>query len=237
MTNWFTSDLHFGHVNILKYCPQRFAYLGIAAPAELIARCFAEQAALAGGYEPQDPVGSTELTPYIPAMNEALVEIWNAQVHPYDHVLVGGDVAMGKVDQTIEYVKRLNGRKELVLGNHDKPHPICSKGDEKQRRWAQVYAEAGFTAQTFSTILSFDGIVANVCHFPYFGDHSEDRYNKDLIGQYVPEDDGRPLVHGHVHDLWKTNGQMFNLGIDAWDGEFLEAEAIGAYFRSIGYTA
>ena len=50
-------------------------------------------------------------------MHEAIVDRWNAVVRPKDVVYVLGDVAFGK--QNIHYMAQLNGRKHLVLGNHD----------------------------------------------------------------------------------------------------------------------
>lgn len=53
----------------------------------------------------------------VAAMDEAMVERWNARVRPQDHVYHLGDVAMRRPDLAI--VKRLNGHKRLVRGNHD----------------------------------------------------------------------------------------------------------------------
>lgn len=50
-------------------------------------------------------------------MDEAMVERWNATVKPSDHVYHLGDVAMRKPN--LDIVKRLNGHKRLVFGNHD----------------------------------------------------------------------------------------------------------------------
>ena len=50
-------------------------------------------------------------------MDEVLVENWNATVKPGDHVYHLGDVALRK--QQLGIVKRLNGKRRLVLGNHD----------------------------------------------------------------------------------------------------------------------
>ena len=50
-------------------------------------------------------------------MDEAMVERWNRVVRPQDHVYHLGDVAM-KADR-LAIVKRLNGHKRLVRGNHD----------------------------------------------------------------------------------------------------------------------
>lgn len=50
-------------------------------------------------------------------MDEAIVDRWNATVRPQDHVYHLGDVAMKKPH--LEIVKRLNGHKRLIPGNHD----------------------------------------------------------------------------------------------------------------------
>lgn len=54
-------------------------------------------------------------------MNERMVENWNRVVRPGDHVYHLGDVAM-RVSSTEAgaMVRRLNGIKRLVRGNHDK---------------------------------------------------------------------------------------------------------------------
>jgi len=52
-------------------------------------------------------------------MNERLVENWNARVAPGDRVYHLGDVSFGKLAQTEEVLRRLNGRLYLVRGNHD----------------------------------------------------------------------------------------------------------------------
>ena len=50
-------------------------------------------------------------------MDETMVENWNAVVRPCDLVYHLGDVVMHK--HSLAIVKRLNGHKRLVLGNHD----------------------------------------------------------------------------------------------------------------------
>lgn len=50
--------------------------------------------------------------------NEWLVTQWNSVVTKYDIVYVLGDVAMGG-HQNLEYLKRMNGQKFLIRGNHD----------------------------------------------------------------------------------------------------------------------
>ena len=51
-------------------------------------------------------------------MNEALVRNWNSVVDKNDTVFVCGDVALNK-NICKQYIPRLNGKKILVMGNHD----------------------------------------------------------------------------------------------------------------------
>lgn len=52
--------------------------------------------------------------------NEYIVECWNKRVQPSDLVWHLGDVLFGKANEThVEILSRLNGRKRLVMGNHD----------------------------------------------------------------------------------------------------------------------
>lgn len=53
----------------------------------------------------------------VEAMDEAMVERWNAVVKPQDTVYHLGDVAIPR--QSLKILGRLNGRKALIRGNHD----------------------------------------------------------------------------------------------------------------------
>ena len=50
-------------------------------------------------------------------MDDHLVKVWNQVVGPKDKVFHLGDVAFGK--RNVQTVGRLNGRKHLVMGNHE----------------------------------------------------------------------------------------------------------------------
>lgn len=52
-------------------------------------------------------------------MNETLIANWNSVVGKYDIVYILGDFALCGKDRIIEIANRLNGRKRLILGNHD----------------------------------------------------------------------------------------------------------------------
>lgn len=67
-------------------------------------------------------------------MNEYMIERWNQTVTNADRVIVLGDFALcGGQDEKIEalddVVHRLNGRLELVMGNHDRDFRIAQYFD------------------------------------------------------------------------------------------------------------
>ena len=52
-------------------------------------------------------------------MNETMVNEWNSIVEPEDKVYILGDVAFMQATKAAHLLKRLNGTKVLVKGNHD----------------------------------------------------------------------------------------------------------------------
>ena len=164
----------------------------------------------------------------IEGMNEGMVELWNRTVQPDDTVYFLGDFAMGKIQETIQFTSRLAGIKHLIWGNHDRPHPSVSKPNtEKRAEWIKLYAEAGWTTQRQDGFYNFpNGYTALLNHFPYHGDSEEgDRYPEAR-----PEDTGLPLIHGHIHDLWRVNGRQINVGLDAW-GRLLTEDEVGGLVK------
>lgn len=160
-------------------------------------------------------------------MDDALVYNWNAVVAPTDEVWVLGDVTLHRA--SLENVSRLNGFKRLVAGNHDS----CHRMHQRWRRATEWYVEAGFHV-VFNDGSARDhylshapGRVAevNLSHFPYRGggDHTfTERYSEWRL-----EDDGSPLLCGHVHDAWRTKGLMINVGVDVWDFAPVSGQALG----------
>lgn len=64
-------------------------------------------------------------------MDEDLIKRWNETVSNKDTVLVLGDVCFGNKEYAKSIINRLNGKKILIMGNHD--------------NWSeQFYRDAGF---------------------------------------------------------------------------------------------
>jgi calcineurin-like phosphoesterase family protein len=165
----------------------------------------------------------------VESMRIGLVERWNAVVAPDDRVLVLGDFALGRIDETLGVLPELNGTKHLVVGNHDRPF---DPDPQRRAEWTARYLAAGFCSVVPGTIgLTLAGrYPVLVGHFPYAGDsHGEDRY-----AEQRPFDSGLPIVHGHVHTNWRLNGRQFNAGVDVNDYSPVSEDAVVAAFTEAG---
>lgn len=55
----------------------------------------------------------------IEQMNEAIVSNINSMVTDQDILIIAGDICFSSHGKTAEFLKRINGQKKLVWGNHD----------------------------------------------------------------------------------------------------------------------
>lgn len=150
---YFSSDFHFGHHNILRYCNR--------------------------------PFKNTE------EMGQVIVDNWNKLVQPTDIGIILGDVAFGR--QSLELVKKLNGSKWLIRGNHDRG-----------------FSDTAFKAVGFEVIIekpyTFDlssslGFSFHCMHAPLPGNYQADSIN----------------LCGHIHNAWTARYGCLNVGVDQWD--------------------
>lgn len=116
-------------------------------------------------------------------MHEYIIKQWNNQVkNADDEVYVLGDLSFGSGEVTNDILRRLNGRKYLILGNHDGKLLKGSSFDRSLIQWARDYHEVNDNDR--KVILS---------HYPMMF------YN----GQYRQNADGTPrtyMLYGHIHD-------------------------------------
>jgi calcineurin-like phosphoesterase family protein len=128
MTTWFTSDLHIGHKNIIKYCQRPWRK---ALP------------------EPLAETGEVVTVADVHAMDEALVANWNSAVKPDDTVWNLGDFAFTcSPGYANEYFRRLHGVHNFVMGNHDNIASIFGDKAKKFASWTDGYVEVTVTGQT-----------------------------------------------------------------------------------------
>jgi calcineurin-like phosphoesterase family protein len=140
-------------------------------------------------------------------MNEDLIKRWNATVTKRDTVWHLGDWALGSPTEHLQIVKRLNGIKHLIPGNHDK----CWPARRDSYTWQSKFLEAGFTSVQAFARKKIIGEMVMMSHFPYVGDHYE---TGDRFSEYRPVNTGAWLLHGHIHREWKVRGRMINVGVD-----------------------
>jgi calcineurin-like phosphoesterase family protein len=89
MNIWLTSDTHFSHRNIIKYCPKTRGQF-------------------------VEPDGS----PALYQMNQTMVDEWNSKVQSDDLVYFLGDWSLNP-NVRDEWVSNLNGKIVWIRGNHD----------------------------------------------------------------------------------------------------------------------
>lgn len=184
---YFTSDPHYYHENVIKFCGRPFANAN--------------------------------------EMNEKMIQEWNSIVTPDDTVYCLGDFSLAF--RPVEVITpRLMGTKHLVPGNHDFCHSYHkrSRNPERLETWMQKYRDNGWNVLPEQTELDIPGVgIVQMCHHPYILDttHGDDKYEK-----WRPNDDGRWLLCGHVHQNWKFKDKMINVGVDVWDFKPVSIEEI-----------
>jgi len=68
-------------------------------------------------------------------MNETLIRSWNSTVSPEDCAYILGDFAYRSAKPIEEYLKRLNGEKHLLSGNHERSYFNTDKGLHLHDYW------------------------------------------------------------------------------------------------------
>lgn len=131
--------------------------------------------------------------PHVDAMNEAIVERWNARVQPRDYVYILGDVALCKPEIALLFLRRLAGQKFLVFGNHDKA----------QRKDYERSGIFQWCADLRKIKVGEQSIV--LCHFPLL------TWEKAHHGAW--------MLHGHCHGSLKPDPRALRLdvGVDCHD--------------------
>jgi len=148
--HWLTSDTHYYHKNIIKYCNR--------------------------------PFSSVE------EMNETMIENHNKVVKPTDTVFHLGDFGFARPDILCNILRRLNGKKILIVGNHDK------------QMWDRE-VKAYFDEMTHYKEISIRNKQKVVlCHYPFAS------WNGSFHGSFH--------LHGHTHTRYKGPGRILDVGVD-----------------------
>lgn len=133
-------------------------------------------------------------------MNETIVQKWNETVSAEDDVYILGDVILGD-PSNIEYVKCLNGKLHIVLGNHD-----TSKREGMYRSLPNVVevTEVGIR-------LKYKKHHFVLTHYPMMTGNLE----KESLKQMSLN------LYGHTHqtsNFYNDMPFMYHVGVDSHDG-------------------
>lgn len=129
-------------------------------------------------------------------MEVIFVDRWNAVVQPEDTVYIVGDF-MSRSRKTADYyLQQLNGKKHLVIGNHDRPWMKYCDLD-------RYFESVGEFAETYDS-----GKRIVMCHFP--------------MVEWWGSKRGSILVYGHVHNrkenptfqILRKLKRAYNAGVD-----------------------
>jgi len=145
-------------------------------------------------------------------MNELMIENWNKTVGEFDKIYHLGDVALGDVKDFNNIMRRLNGKKTLIIGNHDRfDNNTYSNWFRKIKSW-----------QNFQ-----DGPVKFIAtHAPL---HEESFFPKRAFVN----------VHGHIHEkhVWSDKDRevkdtrYLNVCVEHWNYTPIPIEDIFEYVR------
>ena len=130
-------------------------------------------------------------------MDKTMIELWNARVCPKDEVYILGDFMFRAAERSPDdYLKGLNGKKHLVVGNHD-------KGWMKKTDLDKYFVSVEQIAE-----IALNGTRLILCHYPIL------EWNHFFRGACH--------VYGHIHNkcdqdffpLIASRPNMLNAGAD-----------------------
>ena len=156
MKIWFTSDNHYGHKNISKFCPK------------------------------------TRPDTDVDKMNNNMIHRWNEQVAPDDTVWALGDFFFCNAQDAKNILRRLNGKINLVYGNHDK---VIRSDAEIQRMFESIHEYKE---------IRYNGVDLMMFHYP--------------IQEWNKMHHGSVHLYGHIHGaVSPAGGRCVNVCIDSPD--------------------
>ena len=145
--------------------------------------------------------------------NEAIIKRHNSMVSPEDIVYCLGDCGLGTdMPSVIEYIRRMNGKKYLAIGNHDSEAKI------------KAYKEANlFEAIQFAYRIRYKKIEYLLTHYPTLVSNGSDP---------------KPVwnIHGHDHDknIFHDFGHNYDVCMEAHNCYPVSLEQIHADIKALG---
>ena len=141
-------------------------------------------------------------------MHSYIIEKHNQYVKDGDVCYFLGDIAMlskDNINKIEPLIRQMNGRKHLVMGNHDDNHPF-------------TYEKMGFDSVHTAMVLPEDNKFI-LTHDP----------SKSII------DKNKFWIVGHVHDLFVIQKNCINVGLDAWNYRPVSFKTVKNMFYTYGF--
>ena len=143
----------------------------------------------------------------VEAMNEAIERNWNEMVNENDDVYILGDLMVGgKIfgnDIGMEVVRRLKGKKHIIIGNHDTNTRIKLFQQEKSIIDIQ-----------YALLMSYKGHKLYMSHYPTFTVDLEHESPKQWVIN----------LFGHTHSkerFYEGLPYMYNVALDAHENRLV----------------
>lgn len=138
-------------------------------------------------------------------MNEAIERNWNELINDDDEVYVLGDLMVGgktfSNNAGMEVVRRLKGKKHIIIGNHDTITRIKLYQQEKSIVDVQ-----------YATMMRYKGRSHYLSHYPTFTNDLKNEKPSEWIFNF----------HGHIHTkerFFQGIPFMYNVALDAHDNK------------------
>ena len=123
-------------------------------------------------------------------MREAMIREWNDAVAAEDVTYILGDVAFLPAAEAVQIMRRLNGRKILIEGNHDRKllnDPVFRSCFDEIHKYLEI---------------TYNGTRIVMFHYPIFDHNGAGR--------------GSIMLHGHRHgNPHNIPGRIMDVGMDA----------------------
>lgn len=151
----------------------------------------------------------------VEAMNETLVENWNDVVHKDDTVYFLGDFAFGTKKHTQPILGRLQGRKHLIMGNHDRQNKVQNlAGWESCLYMDEVVVQDPDAYQGRQRI--------TLCHYPMVTWRERHQGGWQMHG------------HSHGHYGWPPESRRIDVGVDCWSQAPVSYEQVKETIEDLG---
>jgi len=139
-------------------------------------------------------------------MNEIMIDNWNSRVKPSDEIYHLGDFAFCGSEKKKDIIRRLNGIKYLIRGNHDPKDNAwwITAGFEWVRDYYVLAVHDVYQSEEDETKFQQYHQPIVLCHFP--------------ILSWDGMVNGTWHFHGHCHgsidDTWNKTGLRMDVGVD-----------------------